>query len=259
MPGRLYFWEDKVLYLGPGLAADTHAHHAVQVCIPLSGRVRLRSSPRTPWHAYDGAVIPSDVPHESDTPVALLATFWLDAETPEARWLVGPRVARAILSIGPPQLRVLAPRLLACWEDRYDEQRAASLLNDVIRILAPCAEPRVPLDPGSHALANCSTRRRCAAWHSRTSRQRSRCLRAASPISSGLTSGCRSAATCCGCACATRWGRWPGAGRSPRPPTPPALLMRPISNRTFRRMLGFTPSAALGISQFVQDGLSTAE
>ena len=30
-PGRFYFWGDRALYLGPGLAATAHAHHAVQV------------------------------------------------------------------------------------------------------------------------------------------------------------------------------------------------------------------------------------
>src|SRR5213593_2957548 len=90
MPGRVYFWNEKVLYVGPGLAAGLHAHHAVQACLPLSGPVRLRSSPGARWGSYDGAVIPSDVPHESDTPVARLVTLWLDAETPEARRLVEP-------------------------------------------------------------------------------------------------------------------------------------------------------------------------
>ena len=75
MRGRVYFWEERVLYVGPGLAAGLHAHHAVQVCLPLSGPVRLRSSPGARWGSYDGAVIPSDLPHESDTPVARLVTL----------------------------------------------------------------------------------------------------------------------------------------------------------------------------------------
>jgi AraC-like DNA-binding protein len=33
----------------------------------------------------------------------------------------------------------------------------------------------------------------------------------------------------------------------------------PHLDRTFRRMLGFTPSTALGVSQFVQDGAHAPE
>src|SRR5438094_5613522 len=86
MRGRVYFWEERVLYVGPGLAAGIHAHHAVQVCLPLSGPVRLRSSPGARWGSYDGAVIPSDVPHERSlhllkpgapgASISLLITRW---------------------------------------------------------------------------------------------------------------------------------------------------------------------------------------
>src|SRR5438876_12127827 len=98
MPGPVYFWNEKVLYVGPGLAAGLHAHHAVQVCLPLSGPVRLRSSPGARWGSYDGAVIPSDVPHESDTPGAGLVTLWLDPQPPPARRLVE---LRGHATVGP--------------------------------------------------------------------------------------------------------------------------------------------------------------
>src|SRR2546426_621463 len=103
MPGRVYFSNEKVLYVGPGLAAGLHAHHAVQVCLPLSEPVRLRSSPGARWGSYAGAVIPSDVPHESDTPVARLVTLWLDAETPEARF--SPADRPSLRSRQAPKLR----------------------------------------------------------------------------------------------------------------------------------------------------------
>jgi len=131
--------------MGPGLAAGLHAHHAVQVCLPLSGPVRLRSSPGARWGSYDGAVIPSDVPHESDTPVARLVTLWLDAETPEARRLVEPG-RHAIVAIQASRLRVIVPPVRAWWEDLHDGQQATSLLEEVVRALAPCEHPSGPLD-----------------------------------------------------------------------------------------------------------------
>jgi AraC-like DNA-binding protein len=81
--GRVYFGHERVLYVGPDVPSVMHAHHAVQVCVSLSGPLRWRTSPRAAWRALDGAIVPSDVPHQTDPPVTLLATFWLDADTPE--------------------------------------------------------------------------------------------------------------------------------------------------------------------------------
>src|SRR6266481_5803252 len=53
-PGRFYFWGARALYLGPGLPATVLSHHAVQVCIPLSGTVRLRTGARAEWRHYEG-------------------------------------------------------------------------------------------------------------------------------------------------------------------------------------------------------------
>src|SRR5437867_10877801 len=125
MRGRVYFWEDRVLYMGPGLAAGLHAHHAVHVCLPLSGPVRLRSSPRARWGSYDGAVIPSDVPHESDMPVARLVTLWLDAETPEARRLAEPG-RHAIGAILASRRLVVGPHLRRWRVDLQGGQQARS-------------------------------------------------------------------------------------------------------------------------------------
>src|SRR5262249_50782721 len=149
MRGHVYMWEDRVLYVGPDLPSTLHAHHAVQVCISLSEPLRFRSSLREPWRGHGGAVIPSDVPHQTDPVVPLLATFWLDAETPEARRLVERRIGGAILPIESSRVRVLVARFRACWEDTYNGSEAARLLDEAIGILAPCAEPSpsLPLDP----------------------------------------------------------------------------------------------------------------
>jgi AraC family transcriptional regulator len=256
MRGRLYFWEDKVLYLGPGLAASVHAHHAVQVCIPLSGPVRLRSSPRARWQSYDGAVISSDVPHESDTPVALLATLWLDAETPEGRRLVGSRVPHTIRPIASSQLRVLVPRLRACWEDALDGRQAASMLDEVVRILAPPPEPSAPLNPrvarARELLRSAPMRRLALADLAATvGFSPSRLAHLLRPHL-GLP--------------IRRYLLWLRLRDALREIARGATITQaahaagfadaPHLDRTFRRMLGFTPSAALGVSQFVQDSPS---
>ena len=252
---RVYFWEDRVLYVGPGLAAGLHAHHAVQVCLSLSGPVRLRSSPRARWGSYAGAVIPSDVPHESDTPVALLATLWLDAETPEARRLVEPS-RHAIVAIPASKLRVIVPHLRAWWEDLHDGQQAMSLLDEVVRVLAPCERPSGPLDlrvARARELLHAAPMRRLklsdlAAAVSLSSSRLAHLLRAqlGLPVRryllwlrlrDALREMARGATT-------TEAAHAAGFADAPH------------LDRTFRRMFGFTPSALRRASTFVQDGPS---
>ena len=253
MPGRVYFWDERVLYVGPGLAAGLHAHHAVQACLPLSGPVRLRSSPGARWGSYDGAVIPSDVPHESDTPVARLVTLWLDAETPEARRLVEPG-RQAIVAIPASKLRVIVPPLRAWWDDLHDGQQATRLLDDVVRVLAPGERPSGPLDlrvVRARELLHSAPMRRLkfsdlAAAVSLSPSRLAHLLRAqlGLPVRryllwlrlrDALREMARGATT-------TEAAHAAGFADAPH------------LDRTFRRMFGFTPSALRRASTFVQDG-----
>ncbi len=143
--GRFYFWGVRALHLGPGMPAAVHAHHAVQVCIPLSGTIRLRSGSRARWRKYAGAVISSDQPHESDVAVPLLASFWLDPDTTEARRLV-QTLGAPLASIERSKLAVIVPRLLEGRQEHLSSQRAAALMDEVVQILAPQHHPRPPID-----------------------------------------------------------------------------------------------------------------
>ena len=118
-PGLFYFWCDRALYLGPDAVATVHAHHAVQVCIGLSGPARLGTGADAPCVNYEGAVIRSDQPHQTDVPIALIASFWLEPDTAEAQRLVPPGVDLSILPIERSKLGDVVPRLLDCWHGRY--------------------------------------------------------------------------------------------------------------------------------------------
>src|SRR5262245_15328902 len=253
MRGRVYFWEDRVLYAGPDLPAVLHAHHALQVCVSLSGPLGFRSSPRASWHVCPGAIIPADVPHQTDPVVPLLVTFWLDAETPEAKRLVGAQLGQKILPIEPSRLRGLIPRLRACWDDAYDSARARSLLDEVIEMLAPRGEPSRPADPRvarAHDLLRSAPMRHVALADlaAAVSLSPSRLAHLLRPHL-GLP--------------IRRYLLWLRLRDALREMARGATITEaahaagfadaPHLDRTFRRMLGFTPSAALGVSQFVQD------
>ncbi len=251
LAGRLHFWGDRALYLGPDVSASVHSHYALQVCIGLSGPVRLRTGPGARWGAYWGAIIPSNLPHETDVPVALLATFWLEPTTPNRRLIAATAKGERIVSIEQRRLDQLVPKLRACWRERYDSEQAARLLDEVVRILAGEDQP---------AAIDARVARACelmaAAPHRRAPLDEiaTRVSLSASRVSHLLRSELGLPAR--------RYQLWLrlrdaiGELEKGRSVTDAALAAgfsdAAHLSRTFRRMLGFTPSTLRRVSRFVQ-------
>ena len=247
-PGRFCFWGERALYLGPGTPATVHAHHAVQVCIPLSGTVRLRSGPRARWRHYAGAVIPSNQPHESDVAVPLIAAIWLEPDTAEAQCIAPGSGGLPIVSIESSKLGEIVPRLRECREAPH----AAVLVDEVMGVLAspqscPSVDPRVAR--ARAALGSAPDRRlplaEVAARVALSPSRLAHLLRAELGMPARrylLWLRLRDAV-----GALTHGGSITAAAHAA------GFADAAHLTRTFRRMLGFTPSAALRVSKFVQD------
>lgn len=256
-PGRLFFFGDRALYVGPGVTATLHAHRAVQICIGLSGSVRLRSGPGSRWRDYGGAMIPSNVEHESDVAAGLLASIWLEPDADAAPGLVPPRASRCISALPRETVQRVLPLLLPCQREDWSAPHADTVLAQVLDILARkrCIRPkgdaraararallvaaparRVPIAELAERLAMSPSRlahllrselgmpkRRYSLWL-RLRDAVETMTRGESITEAAYTAGFADAAHL---------------------------------SRTFRRMLGFSPSTALRVSQFVQAALSS--
>jgi AraC-like DNA-binding protein len=244
---------ERALYLGPGLPATVHAHHAVQVCIPLSGTVRLRTGPGARWGDYQGAVIPSNCAHESDRPVSLIAAFWLEPDTAEALRLVQPRGELLIRSVDRSRLTEIVQLLLAAWRDSFTSQRAAALTEEIVRILAPAEAPHPAID-----------RRVARALGIQASAPGRRVSLAATAAAVSLSPSRLAHLFTPAVGIPPRryllWLRLRDAVQELAQGAPITTAAHAAGfadaahlSRTFRRMLGFTPSAALRVSRFVQD------
>jgi len=253
--GRLYFWGERALYIGPGLAATVHAHHAIQFCISLSDPVRFRTGPDTQWQEYAAAVIPTNQPHESDVAVELIASLWVEPDTVESRRRsVRPLSSRGIVPLERARLGSIAARLLACWTERWDSAGAAALVEDALNLLPP--------GPSAPAAGDARVARALEILSSAPGRRMTLAHVAAgvslspSRIAHLLHAEMRTPARRY-----LLWLRLRDAiqalahGTSITDAAHAAgFADAPHLDRTFRRMLGFTPSAALRVSKFVQDG-----
>ena len=255
--GRLYFGCNRVLYLGPDSAATVHAHHAVQICIGLSGPARLGTGSGARCRSYAGAVIPSDQSHETDVPVALIASLWLDADGPAARRLASPLADPRIVPIDRSKLRDIVPRLLDCWRECYDAERAATLMDEVVEVLAPGQSwhPRIDRRVArAREILESAPRRRISLAEVATSVALSP-SRLAHLFSAQIGIPAR------------RYLLWLRLRDAIEELARGASLAEsayaagfadgPHLCRTFRRMIGVTPSALLRASRFVQDAVAS--
>jgi len=212
----------------------------------------LRSGPAEPWRECAAAVIPSDLPHESDVALEEIATVWV--EPPSAIPAPGGQRVDAIRPL-PEQLAAGAlAHLTRLHASMPDEDRSA-LLDDAVAVLTGARRPPPPMDTRVEralvqidALLPLRLSATGIAAHVDLSVSRfehlfttsvgisfrpyvlwARLKRAVGELSAGasLTDAAHSA----------------------------GFADQAHLSRTFRRMLGFTPSAA--VSRFVQDGGQT--
>jgi AraC family transcriptional regulator len=147
MQGCFYFWGDRALYVGLDVPATMHAHHAQQVCIGLSGGVRLRT-PGARWEEYDGVIIPPDQPHVSEyVPGTSIATLWIEPQGGAARCRRPKEGVPPIVRIDRAKLDEVVPLLLDCWRRGSDPQGAAALADAIVETVVPFHEPRPRIDP----------------------------------------------------------------------------------------------------------------
>ncbi len=148
--GRLFLWGGRGLYLGPAFETDLHAHHAVQVCVGLDATFRLRTTLGAPWRRYDAVIVSSDQPHQLDGGGGVLSLLYLDPEATELRSL--PQT-RAVSTISAPQLDAIRTRVRTCWRAEHGVPEVERACDEIVRILAPPASGVPPIDRRvAHAL-----------------------------------------------------------------------------------------------------------
>lgn len=138
--GKLFLWGGCGLYAGPAFLTTLHAHHALQVCIGISGRFRLRSGEGAPWRAYRGAVVLPDQSHQLDGKGNRVALLYLDPESTLARRVAQLQSRGGIFAIRTATVESLRSRLSGLIEAEPTERLCEELLEALVHkdnVLAP--------------------------------------------------------------------------------------------------------------------------
>jgi AraC-like DNA-binding protein len=79
-PGAL-LWPAAMIVWGPGYVSSLHAHHCFQLVIALRGNLRVRSGPRQKWASCGALLVKPDATHEVVAKTATVLIAFVDSES----------------------------------------------------------------------------------------------------------------------------------------------------------------------------------
>src|SRR5262245_34200916 len=146
---QAFGWPAAMIVWGPGFKTATHRHHCVQLVMAMHGMLLGRGGPRDEWRRCGAALVRPDAPHEIDARNTTLLIGFVDAES-ELGAALGDRIQdgisclpagriarwRAALGAAPTEARVEQ------WvrKDLLPRRRAVRIHPRVHRVLAHLRE-----------------------------------------------------------------------------------------------------------------------
>ncbi len=80
---RVFLWPHRLFFLGYGIEADLHRHHAAQFCFSATGTLRVRTVAWGQWLRARGFLVAPDRSHQFESGDGLAALILVDPETDE--------------------------------------------------------------------------------------------------------------------------------------------------------------------------------
>src|SRR5262249_11038050 len=74
-------WPRALVVWTTGSLWTAHAHHSLQVCVALTGTLRVRAHRRAEWRLCEAMLVPPDVTHEIDARGAGVVIAFLDPDS----------------------------------------------------------------------------------------------------------------------------------------------------------------------------------
>lgn len=144
---RWYMWDGGFLAMGESKGVvPPHAHHAIQLAIPLEGAVALRLE-GADWHEYPAVMVVPDRTHSFDGLGNLVAMLFVDPETTEGRWLLRSFGDAPVAPIPADRLAPVVESLRSLWDAPTDPTTTARIIDGIVRALCAGPRPVRTLDP----------------------------------------------------------------------------------------------------------------
>jgi AraC-like DNA-binding protein len=148
-------WPPVLMVLGPGFATAAHRHHCVQLLMALRGSLRVRSGRKSEWRKCGAVWVRPDAIHEMDARGSTLLIGFISAESDmgaalteridgEIACVPARQVARWRAALGSLPDAARAERWL--FTSFMPRRRDVTIHPGVRRVLAHLREPRAEFD-----------------------------------------------------------------------------------------------------------------
>ncbi len=143
--GRAVLGIGHVLYLGRAADTSPHLHHAIQICVALDGRFRLRLGSAGAWRRRAGAIVRSNQLHQFDASGCRVLILFLEPESQSGRRLVVGDPSLPLQEIRPTSVQAI--RGAVKREGELGRESAERLRQEILGGLGLRVELRERLDP----------------------------------------------------------------------------------------------------------------
>ena len=148
-------WPAALIVWGPGFASTAHRHHCVQLLMTLRGSLLVRNGPEDAWRKCGAVIVQPDVLHEVDARGSTVLIGFIDAESEigaafservegDIARVPAHQVARWRAALGPSPNEARAQRWLTTFLPH--RKRAAAVHPGVRRVLSYLRKQQVVLD-----------------------------------------------------------------------------------------------------------------
>jgi AraC-like DNA-binding protein len=102
-PSGATVWPAAMVVWGPGFSASAHSHHSVQLLMTMSGSLRVRGGPGKVWRRCGAVVVRPDAVHEVDARGGTVLIAFVDPES-ELGGALGAGMRRDVTCVPARQL-----------------------------------------------------------------------------------------------------------------------------------------------------------
>jgi AraC family transcriptional regulator len=142
--GRVVFWEGGSLWLAlVSGAMDWHAHHAIQLCLPIQGQAQFRIQPDGDFITCAGAVITPHVPHVFHAPGSVVATILFEPESVVGRSVLARYPQGGLHLLPKAEVAALVQPMAAAYFDGADDAELSLRARQAVAAFAG-VEPQLP-------------------------------------------------------------------------------------------------------------------
>src|SRR5262245_21689394 len=145
--GRVLLWNGGSLWIGHAAGGgEVHAHHAIQVSLALTGRVKFRRD-NGEWQAYTAALVCPHHRHQFDGCGESVAQLFVEPETTHGRALLERHPGASITSLPDESVRPIIAALRRGLESRATDEALMASSREAIAALSGSAPPALEVDP----------------------------------------------------------------------------------------------------------------